>query len=408
VVVTKVVDLQTSKFSPFIRRVWVAGVLVLLAVLTGASSPAPAEGLSAELIKQRHMGAARGAATPYPRGEGDQAMVSGWPLYRTERGQAAFNDAMATLQATVGPQPTPADFKGCVALQCAVSLPAITAEGWLPAGRLWVSPTEYVLIAHSPRDSRSFRRRMPGSMTYFVFHEFHNSSRNVDLYDTISSHSGGVFVPLYMGKAATDAAGHRFVVVVQVAPYDVHSIHASNMGSAGPGIEVARNPADPVEPLQNLAGSLVAMMAKSAAPRLRVVNHRGSEGQPMLRAYEQRQAAWRARADATSVTLPFTPAASARTNAAKASLGDLILRPGAQPRLALAERRFMQPAVDAIAALLRANPPPPTRTGVFTLVEPHRLVPRPNCAAASRPAVPCHAALDGYALIEAARPVARP
>jgi hypothetical protein len=95
-------------------------------------------------------------------------------------------------------------------------------------------------------------------MKYFVFHEFQNSSRNTDLYDTISSHKDSVFVPLYMSKPATDAKGRRFVIVLQVAPYDVLSIHATNWGSAGPGMEVAKNASDPVEPLQNLAGILVA------------------------------------------------------------------------------------------------------------------------------------------------------
>ena len=80
-----------------------------------------------------------------------------------------------------------------------------------------------MLFVHSPRlgDGQAYRRRARRDMSYFVFHEFHNSTRNTDTYDTISSHSGSVFVPLYMSKQGTDAKGRRFVIVVQVAPYDV-------------------------------------------------------------------------------------------------------------------------------------------------------------------------------------------
>ena len=105
-------------------------------------------------------------------------------------------------------------------------------------------------------------------MRYFVFHEFHNSTRNTDPFDTISSHSGSVFVPFYMSKQWTDARGRRFVIVVQVAPYDVVSFHATDKGSAGPGMEVAKNYTDALEPLQGLAGILVATILKTAAPQL--------------------------------------------------------------------------------------------------------------------------------------------
>ncbi len=204
-------------------------------------------------------------------------MVDGWPLYRTERGQTAFNEAMATLRATDGPAPARAAFRGCEQLKCPLSLPSISADGWLPSGRVWLSPTEYVLLVHSPRhrNGKSYRRHSQRSMKYFVFHEFHNSSRNVDPFDTISSHNSHVFVPLYMSKQRTDAKGRRFVTVVQVAPYDVVSTHATNMDSAGPGMEVAKNASDDLEPLQSLAGILIATLIKSAAPQLEVVNHHG-------------------------------------------------------------------------------------------------------------------------------------
>ncbi len=338
--------------SPYRFAIGVLASLIAIAHLSLSKAEAQGttqrSGASVSVpLKERHVGASRERATKYPRGEGDQAVVDGWPLYRTERGQAAFNDAMATLRATEGNAPAAAAFKGCSNLDCAITLPSPGADGWLPAGRIWVSPTEYVVLAHSPRQraEQQYRRRPARGMRYFVFHEFHNSSRNTDLYDTISSHRSSVFVPFYMGKAATDAKGRRFVIVVQVAPFDVNSIHATNYASAGPGIEVARNAADPVEPLQNLAGVLVASMVKTSAPHLRVVNHRGNEGLPMLNAYEQRLTAIRQRtgAAAASIALPFVAASSQKVAAATGALSELFSGRGASPKIPVAQRVITPP-----------------------------------------------------------------
>lgn len=366
--------------------------MVALTILVGAagwptSAAAQAVAPDASPIKTMHAGASRAGATQLPRSEGDQAVVDGWPLYRTERGQTAFNDAMATLKVTDGAAPAPGAFGGCPALECTLGLPALGADGWLPAGRLWISASDYVLIAHSPRPraGMSSRRRPFRSMRYFVFHEFHNSSRNTDLYDTISSHSGSVFVPFYMSKAATDAKGRRFVIVMQVAPYDVVSIHATNRGSAGPGIEVARNVSDPIEPLQNTAGIVIASMIKTAAPHLQVVNHRGAEGQPMLTAYERRLAAVRTRPGAAAITLPFVAAPAQRLVAAAGNLDDLILRRGASPRIPLAERGIVTaPTRSAgLAAAPTTRPMPSSRELLASepmLIEPIQAATPPPCA----------------------------
>lgn len=339
-------------------------------------------------IVSRHMGTSREQAVRYPRSEGDQAIVDGWPYYRTERGQAAFNDAMATLRATDIGAPAASAFKGCASLQCALTLPAIGADGWIPAGRIWVSPTEYVVVAHSPRlrTGQSYRRRTARGMRYFVFHEFHNSSRNTDLYDTISSHRSSVFVPFYMGKAQSDARGRRFVMVVQVAPYDVQSIHASNLGNAGSGIEVARNASDAVEPLQNTAGLLVASMVKAKAPHLRVVNHRGNEGLPMLRAYEQRLQALRA--GSAAVSLPFTPAAAERLASVTGRLDEAITRPGQSARIPVPQRGIVSPQI----VLAPASTPthsleaPSNTAPAPRLVQGPTLVQRPTLVEPVRPA----------------------
>ena len=190
-----------------------AGAVVLTLVGPLAASIAPTEGSAQAVgqdampVKDRNIDVSREGATKAPRSEDDQALVDGWPLYRTERGQAAFNDAMATLKATDHAAPASGAFKGCEGLQCNLSLPVLGADGWIPPGRLWVSPTEYVLFVHSPRlrDGQSYRRRASRDMRYFVFHEFHNSTRNTDPFDTISSHSGSVFVSFYMSKQWTDA-----------------------------------------------------------------------------------------------------------------------------------------------------------------------------------------------------------
>lgn len=325
------------------------GAAVMLATALGLALVLPAVAETGPLVRERNIGVSRAAATQYPRTEGDQALADGWPLYRSERGQEAFNDAMATLKATEAAAPNPKAFAGCAMLACNLKLPAITTDCWLPQGRLWISPTEYLLIVHSPRlkDGRGYRRRMQVDMKYFVLHEFQNSSRNTDVFDTISGHKGSVFVPLYMSKQHTDARGEHFVTVVQVAPYTVVSIHATNKGSAGPGMEVAKNSSDDLEPLQAQAGILVATMIKAAAPQLRVVNHRGSEGLPMLAAYEQRLVSLSAAAGAPTFTVPFTPADTKKMAMASGDLADIIQRVGPSARIPIAQRGFLPPRADA-------------------------------------------------------------
>ena len=338
------------RLSPY-RLAGLAVLVVTTAFAASGSAQQPRD--TTEVIKDRHIGIARNKAADRPRREGDQVLVDGWPLYRTERGQTAFNDSMATLKATEGQAPKAAAFKGCTNLACPLALPRVDQEGWLPAGRAWVSPDEYVLFVHSPklRAGKSYRRRGTVGMRYFVFHEFHNGSRNTDTYDTISSHSDEIFVPFYLSKQGKDAKGRRYVVVVQVAPYDVVSIHATNYGSAGPGVEVAKNVDEDLEPLQATAGVLLATIVRNAAPRLRVVNHRGSEGEPMLEAYEERLNTLKKRPAAPEVILPFFPASPAKIATASAHLGDLIKRPGVSPTIPVAERAVVprRPVVKVVA-----------------------------------------------------------
>ncbi len=371
----------------------------LAAAVAPTGSAAQGVGRDATPVKNRNIDVSREEATKLPRSEDDQALVDGWPLYRTERGQAAFNDTMATLKATDGAAPASGAFKGCEGLACNLSLPGLGADGWIPPGRLWVSPTEYVLIVHSPRlrEGQSYRRRASRDMRYFVFHEFHNSTRNTDPFDTISSHSGSVFVSFYMSKQWTDAAGRRFVIVLQVAPHDVVSFHATDKGSAGPGMEVAKNYSDPLEPLQGLAGILVATIVKTAAPQLEVVNHGGTEGLPMLTEYQRRLQILRARPGAPSVVLPFVPAHAQRVAMASGRLEDLIVRRGASPLIPIAKRGVVPPrdeisepaTVPVRSASLTADPVPtligpiraatrPAPQAQPTLVEPIRPAKRPT------------------------------
>jgi hypothetical protein len=366
--------------------------------LAGPLVPLTADAEDAVPIKGRHIDVSRERATERPRSEGDQAVVEGWPLYRTEKGQQAFNDAMATLKATDSAGPAPWAFKGCAGLDCNLALPSLSADGWLPPGRLWVSPEEYVLFVHSPRlrEGQTYRRRGYRDMRYFVFHEFHNSTRNTDPFDTISSHSGSVFVSFYMSKQWTDARGRRFVVVSQVAPYDVVSLHATDKGSAGPGMEVAKNVTDELEPLQGIAGILVATIVKAAAPHLNVVNHGGNEGLPMLAMYQRRLEALRQRRDAQAVALPFVQAPPQRVGAAAARLEDLIVRRGASPLIPIAERGIVPAQHQALTSAS-----PPTRAAslasdsVPMLIGPIRR--------ATRPAPPTEPALAGPP-----QPAARP
>jgi hypothetical protein len=229
-------------------------------------------------------------------------------------------------------------------------------------------------------------------MRYFVLHEFHNSTRNTDPFDTISSHSGSVFVPLYMSKEWTDAKGRRFVIVVQVAPYDVVSFHATDKGSAGPGMEVAKNYTDALEPLQGLAGILIATILKTAAPHLEVVNHGGTEGLPMLTEYERRLEKLRGHPGAPLVVLPFTAAPAQRVASATARLEDLIASRGSSARIPIAQRAIVPPRDEITARVRSASLAPaavPTLIGPImpairpaprpepTLVEPIRPATRP-------------------------------
>ena len=347
-----------------------AGIALVLGAtlgLTAIPTKTAAQSIPSEssVVKNKNLGTARSRAAQTPRSEDDQALVDGWPLYRTERGQTAFNDAMATLKVTEASAPGAAAFRDCAELNCQLQLPAIDAEGWMPAGRIWVSPSEYVLFvqSHRLRGEQGYRRRGFRSMRYFVYHEFHNGTRNTDAFDTISSHSGSVYVPLYLSKQATDAKGRRFVMVVQVAPYDVMSIHASNYGSSGPGMEVAKNVSDALEPLQAQAGILVGTIIKTAAPHLQIVNHRGSEGQPMLSAYQRHLSGLKARAGA-AVALPFVPAPPQRVAAAAATrLDELMLRRGQSPRIPVAERGIVRSA---------SLTPAPAADDEPTLIEPIR------------------------------------
>lgn len=354
-----------------IRRLGLAACLFALPD-TGAVAQ-----VSGEAIKSRNLAVSRSAAANNPRSEGDQAIVDGWPLYRTERGQAAFNDAMAVLKATEGPTPQPKTFAPCPQLHCNLRLPEVSADGWLAQGRLWVSPSEYVIFVHSPRlpEGRSYRRRTVMDMRWFVFHEFHNSSRNTDMYDTISSHKSSVFVPFYMSKEATDAKGRRFVTVVQVAPHDVFSIHASNRGSSGPGIEVAKNMNEALEPLQAMAGVLVATMSRNAVPRLQVVNHRGSEGLGLVEAYEQRLSSLRAKTALPTVALPFVVAQPNKVQTASARFDELLGRRDGSRAVAMIDRGIVprRPVWQAASLAAPASGP--------VLIEQPRPVPRPVQAA---------------------------
>jgi hypothetical protein len=130
---------------------------------------------------------------------------------------------------------------------------------------------------------------------------------------------------------------------VQVAPYDVVSVHATNYGSAGPGVEVAKNISDDLQPLQARAGIVLAAIVKRAAPHLRVVNHRDREGLSMLRSYEHWLDARRKERSRRPVALPFAPAHSTRVASARGELADLIFGAPRSPLLAVAERAFVPP-----------------------------------------------------------------
>jgi len=162
-------------------------------------------------------------------------------------------------------------------------------------------------------------------------------------------------------------------------------------------MEVAKNYSDPLEPLQGLAGILVATIVKTAAPQLEVVNHGGTEGLPMLTEYQRRLQILRARPGAPSVVLPFVSAHAQRVAMASGRLEDLIVRRGASPLIPIAKRGVVPPrdeisepaTVPVRSASLTADPVPtligpiraatrPAPQAQPTLVEPIRPAKRPT------------------------------
>ncbi len=319
-----------------------AGLVTLNAHAAPGADGTSAASPTAVPIVARHIGVPRDQANRFPTREEDQAIVEGWPMYRTERGQEAFNHAMATLRATEGPSPDPRAFAGCQRLRCPIAVPRIGSSGWIPPGRLWLSPDRYILFVQSRRPGLN-QRRPPSQMRIFVFHEFHNSTRNTDVFDTISAHRGSVFTPFYMSKAARDAEGRTFVTVVQVAPFDVVSRHATNHGNLGPGIEVAKNYRDQLEPIQSDAGIVIGHMISEASPALRFVHHRGIEGLPMLRAYQRWVQSVGTSKRTERVKLPFTPA-DRPDIATAAGTFETLLRRDTPPLLVAAVERPAEPA----------------------------------------------------------------
>ena len=354
--------------------------------VAGAGAPFAMAGTFADTpITQRHADVTRERAADAPRKEEDQKLVDGWPMYRTDRGQEAFNAAMATLKVTEGEAPSSSTFKGCATLHCHLILPEIDKRGWIPPGRLWVSPNEYVLIVRSPRGPRgkrkSYRLRSKRNMKLFVFHEFHNSTRNTDVYDTISAHKRSVFVPFYLGKEGVDARGRKFVVIVQTAPYNVVSRHVSNHGNRGTGVEIAKNKWEKLTPVQEKAGLVLASIVKKKAPQLRVIHHRHKEGLPMLRAYKRRVAALRKAGNAPKLRLPFVPSSPKRVARVTAQLGELITRQGVKRIVRVAKTK---PLVRKVRKVKIVAVPAPTQARLTTASRSGNNTVAPKTVVASR------------------------
>jgi len=156
-----------------------------------------------------------------------------------------------------------------------------------------------------------------------------------------------------------DTLGQGFVMLIQVAPHNVVSRHAANFGNRGSGIEVAKNYGEKLSDLQAKAGIIIAAMVKTAAPKLRVVRHRGKEGLPMLRAYQR----WaRVSRSGPTLKLPFVPAERTRVARATAAIADLIWT-----------GRTRAPALVASAAPAPRTTLPPSTGGAIAAPAP-RLV----------------------------------
>jgi hypothetical protein len=85
------------------------------------------------------------------------------------------------------------------------------------------------------------------------------------------------------------------------------------------------------------------------------VNHHGTEGLPMLQAYERRLAAAQSRPTVT-ISLPFVPAEPDRVASATGRLNELIRRQGASAPIPVAERAVIPPRASVRAEIVPPEP----------------------------------------------------
>ena len=248
-----------------------------------------------------------------------------------------------------------------------------------------------MLIVHSPRlrDGASYRRRSQRDMRYFVLRVPQQHAQHRPLRHHLRPQRQR-FVPLYMASSRRrprPPLRHRRAG----RPLRRRQPACHDKGSAGAGVEVAKDTSDELQPLQALGRASCHHHRQGRSPQLAVVHHRGVEGLPMLNALQRRLAILREQPEDPRRPLPFMPAHPERVARANASLHDLITSPrrlGRNPRRQCA---FLPPRGTIVSA---TGPMRATSGGgdpVPVLVAPLRLATRPAPPMPSSRSAPSHA-----------------
>lgn len=170
-------------------------------------------------------------------------------------------------------------------------------DGWLPEGEL----VPGVRIVREEWAGRPHKGRLRDDNSIFVFHEtqvigskgepIDDARRIIDSWKSATGGRRGVYTPLMVSKTQIDREGKPYVEVIQIAPIQEYSAHASRLGNQnGSGVEVAMQQGDIPEPMQVKAAAAIADAVKGWKPDIRFVNHQDPEGLAMKNVIAAREA----------------------------------------------------------------------------------------------------------------------
>lgn len=174
-----------------------------------------------------------------------------------------------------------------------ISLPKETQAALLRIG------IEFEVRPWEGRRYKGIARTQITSDKYIVQHEFRNKGGEKSIERTIRSHQNakgdrfGVYVDFYVSEPVERlSSGKIGVKIVQIKPVWEYSIHASNLNSAGIGVEHAKNANDSFDVLGLLADAVLTDALKQWKPDLKILPHwaGGTEGAGIATFLNQREA----------------------------------------------------------------------------------------------------------------------